>query len=351
MSVNWGLFSTIYLISGFVFGVWFTYSKLRGGENSLYAQEMRKRVPGAHMINPWFLFLGAAISVIAYSAVWPYYLVRNLAILRRNRIDSRPLHLHPKLAKLRSAMKNNEENYPEILSTFELDAVVVALHAIDLPAAVDRGLRRIGEKRAEMNGGDPAVERPSSDDYEEASYVNVIRVALGFTEFMALDATKKRANLRRVVEITGDLAKRFDHIRNPGRAIGELIAYHVHGWARESALKALKEYYSLMLKPEFRNADHMATVFSGIRSLDDRDVSLVTAKGADVTDEEYAEFVTESRRASGDETVGDQPAAQVDRDSTLSNEKSATAGGQAVEAPEGKPKSVDGDAVQPASNQ
>lgn len=159
--MNYGTFATAWLLSGFAFGAWFTYHKFRGGPDSQYYRDLRKRFPGADAISPWVLYVGAAIGVVVCAIVWPYPLVVTLVAARRARVNSHPLYLHPKLAKLRSRMNGHEEDYEEILSTFGLGAVVTALHAIDLPAAVDFALDAIAETKAARDGSDSAPEKPA----------------------------------------------------------------------------------------------------------------------------------------------------------------------------------------------
>lgn len=309
MAVDDGKLSAIYLICGFVFGVWFTYQKFRGGEDSQYYKEMRRRVPGVDAINPWVLLVGAAFGVVVWSIVWPFSLVVNLKVMRRARLNSRPLYLHPKLVELRTKLKGQEESYEEILSELGLGMAVTALHAIDLDAAVDYALEVIARKNREHNSSGPAPEPPRAQDYEDASYVNVIKVVLSYLEIRELDASRKRVNLRRALKMADEMTNLYDHIRNPGWSIGQMIAFRVHGWAPESELKRVKEKYAQHLKPEFRNADHMYTVFSGIRVTDDRDVKHVVAKGADLSADEYNTLTAQaSSPAKGVSPDGDREA-------------------------------------------
>jgi hypothetical protein len=284
--MDYGTLAAIYLICGFAFGLWFTYHMFKGGQNSNYYQQARKKHAGIDALNPWIVYFGAAVAVIVYTIAWPYTLTVNLIAEYRSRRDAAPLYLHPRLAKLRTQLTGHEDQYEEILTKFGLEEVVTALHAIDLPAAVDYGLDAVARTHA-------LPERPTADVFEAATYANVIKVAITYTEMMALDSAKNRAKLQQAMALGRDLEKRFDHIRNPGINIGSLIAFRIHGWAPLSGLTKVKEMYSRHLKPEFNNADHIGAIFAGIRVLDDRDVTRVTVKGSDLSGEEYEQIVEE----------------------------------------------------------
>lgn len=277
--MGYGTLAAIYLICGFTFGMWFTYHMFKGGQNSNYYQQARKKHAGIDALNPWIVYSGAAVGVIAYTIVWPYTLTVNLIALRRSRRDSIPLYLHPRLAKLRAQLRGHEEQYEEILTKFGLAEVVTALHAIDLAAAVDYGLKAT------------ARSLPPPELATAAVRVNIIKVAVTYTEMMALDSAKNRAKLQRAMELGKDIEKRFDHVRNPGMNIGLLMVFRIHGWAPLAGLTTVKQMYSRHLKPEFNNADHIAAVFAGIRALDERDVKHVTVKGSDLSGEEYNQMV------------------------------------------------------------
>jgi hypothetical protein len=309
MVMDYGTFAAVWLLCGFTFGVWFTYHRFHGGHDSQYCRDLRKRFPGADAINPWVLYGGAAIGLVAYVIVWPYPVVTNLVAARRARVNSHPLYMHPKLARLRSKMNGHEEDYEGILSAFGLGAVVTALHAIDLPAAVDFAFEVVAKEKAERDGGDGTPEKPSVQDYEDASYVNVMKFALGYTEMQAWDASRNRVQLGRAMDKAAELIKRYVHIRNPGMSIGHLIVFHVHGWAPEAKLTLLKEMYAQHLKPGFNSADHMYAVFSGIQVAAERDVKRVVLTKSELTDEEYTRLMDErysSPTSEPPKTSGDQ---------------------------------------------
>lgn len=284
MNIDYETLTAGYLICGFVFGSWFTYQRFRGGRDSAHYREMRRRFPSVDVVNPWLVFAGAAVGVVAYSIVWPYALVVNLRAMRRTRRNSFPLYLHPQLAKVRSKLAGREEQYEEVLSRFDLGVAVTALHAIDLAAVVEHGLDAITKKKA-------LPERAKAEDYDEATYVNVIKVAVGYLESVALEASMNRAKLNQAMSIGDELTRRFDHIRNAGITIGEIITFHTHGWAPAAKLTTVKEKYSQCLKPEFNNADHIAAIFGGIRVTDERDVRSVVVKGSNLTSEDYESMV------------------------------------------------------------
>lgn len=135
--------------------------------------------------------------------------------------------------------------------------------------------------------------------------------ALAYIEIQALDASRNRENLDRAMDRTEELTKRYDHIRNPAASIGQLIIFHVHGWAPEAKLTYLKERYSEHLKPGFDTADHMYAVFSGIQVATARDMKPVVVKGSDLADEERKRLMDERYSSSTGEspqTSGDQEA-------------------------------------------
>lgn len=303
--MDYATLSILYLLCGFAYGGWLIFQQFRGGKNSQHFEKARRQYPGFDELNPWVKYVGAAIGVIMCAIVWPYSLARQLLAMRRARPRPIPLYLHPRLAELRQALRGREDEFEEILSTFDLHVVVAALHAIDIPTAVTDGLNRIARKNRERTG-DNMAEWPTAADYEPASYVNIVKVAVDCIELEALNASMRHDNLRRSLDIANEITARFDHIRNPGKVIGDLIVFHVHGWAPMGRLTPLKMAYPPLLKPEFNNADHLARILSGIRVRDDRDVRTVTIKGATLTGDEHARIVREHLAGSGHQDATDE---------------------------------------------
>lgn len=313
MDIGAETLAAIYLICGFVFGVWFTYQKFRGGADSQYYREARRKVPGFDALNPWVHFFGAALGVVVYAIVWPYPLAVNLVAMRRARRHA-VLYKHPRIAKLRKQLAGREEQYEQILTTFGLREVVTALHALDLNSVVEHGLDRIVERKREQGEVDPP--RPAADDYEPATYVNVIRGVIPYTELRALEQTKTRANTIQCMKIADDLSERFDSFRNACISIGELIVFRIHGWAPMPMMTTVKQKYVQHLKPEFNNADHLAEVFDNIRVVDERDVNRVPDKKADITEEEEDRMIAEhrARKAKASASQSDDRTARTSND-------------------------------------
>lgn len=285
-----GTLATIYVICAFTFGAWYTFHWFYGGRESKFYQHARARTPSFDLINPWAVFVMASFVIIVCCIVWPLALVAELVTIRRMRRNSAALYLHPRLRKLRKRLAGHEEQYEKILTKAGLGAVVTALHAVDLDAVVEYGLNAIARKRGD---GETPAERPAVEEFEEANYVNVMKVAVGYIEINELGTSYNRAKLEQSKEISNDLARRFDHIRNPGVTIGELIVFRIHGWAPMRRLTFIRQKYTPQLKPGFNNADHMAEVFGGIRVTDERNIKQVAQKNADMSAEEYAQAIEE----------------------------------------------------------